>query len=111
MGDGPRSDARFKPGDQVRVDTGYGDSFYGTYLQWRPQNVWQHLVKVVAFRVPSMTTGRGHHRRHRRVGVVRLGDEVRCTDKEIEACAFVAKPPTSIQDIEQFLEEGVPDRP
>lgn len=84
--------SRFEPGDQVRVDTGYGDSFYGTYLGWRPQNVWEHLVKVVAFR---LMTGRAS---------VRLGAAVRCTDKEVEACAFVAKPPTSIDDIERFLD-------
>jgi hypothetical protein len=90
---------RFAPGDQVRVDTGYGDSFYGTYLHWRPQqNVWVHLVRAVAFRLPSKR-------------IVSLGDDVRCTDKEVEACAFVVKPPTSIEEVEQFLEEGVSDRP
>lgn len=80
---------RFAPGEQVRVDTRYGESFYGTYVRWRPQNVWEHMVKVVVFRLPTI--------------VVRLGDEVRCTDKEVEACAFVTNPPTSIQDIERFL--------
>lgn len=98
MGDGPR----FKPGDQVRVDTGYGDSFYGTYLHWRPQNGWEHLVKV-----EHLIRGGANA-----AGVVpRLGDDVRCTDKEVEACAFVVKPPTSIEEVERFLEEGVSDRP
>ena len=83
---------RFVEGEQVRVDTRSGEAFYGVYLRWRPTQLYEHLVRLVRF-AGVATTGR-----------LRVGDEVKCTDNEVQSCAFVAKPPTSIEDIERLLE-------
>lgn len=83
---------RFTPGDQVRVDTRSGESFYGAYLRWRPRAMYEHLVRLVVLRESSLG--------------LRVNDVVPCTDTEVQACPFVAKPPTSIAGIEQFLDDG-----